>query len=254
MKGVDLSWPQRDFSLADAQTLVADGREFVFIARNPSNVNAEQQRGYCRQAGIQHIHEYLESQRDYWPDFWPETRYVGFAVERNSGYQTRDEIRAVVDAIRAAGKLPICYTSASAWNEAGLDGFDCASLGVLLWVAWYPFDGQPRGRALSVIEGGWDTNAIHQYSGNGHIPGIGYELDLDEADRSLFETAPIIPTPQEDEMQTAPLDQGESIAAFNSIALRLGQVIGDEAGETVEVVTAPAPPPGYKRYVFTVKE
>lgn len=58
----------------------------------------------------------------------------------------------------------------------------------------------------------------------------------------------------EEEVQTEPMSQGETIAAANRIFERFGAIIADNAGETCERVTLPPPPAGYQRVVITYKE
>lgn len=55
------------------------------------------------------------------------------------------------------------------------------------------------------------------------------------------------------DVQTVPLDQAQTLDAFNRLASRMGGVMFDDAGETMEGVTSPAPPPGYGRVVVTYK-
>lgn len=67
---------------------------------------------------------------------------------------------------------------------------------------------------------------------NGRIPWVAYE---------------------EDEVRAIPLDQAETLEAFNQLAKRLGGVMFDDEAEEMERVIDPPPPPGYGRVVVTYK-
>ncbi len=257
MLGIDLSNFQAQFSRADAAALFANGIEFAFIGRQWQNITAEQQRDFLRLHGIKHIGEYLANVGTDWPRLFPETRYVAVDVESGTDFETEQDIDNALIWIRQQQRIPVIYSSAFMWDALNLGAVTkYGEQGILLWDAHY--DGRTDGFELPVTFGGWTRCDIDQYSGNGRIPGIAYELDLNACRNDLWDIPPrnaefVI---EEEDVQTRPLDQSETIAAFGSVARDLGLALNDNQNLTWVEVIEGSPvqaPEGGHVYLVTTK-
>lgn len=104
------------------------------------------------------------------------------------------------------------------------------------WLAEY--NGQ-RNLAVTPFDGSGRV-VMHQFQGDYVLP------SGDKCDLSWYE---------EDQVETRPLNQGETITVANIIFARLGHVLADDAGETMVEVTSGSPlptPPGGKQFLVVV--
>lgn len=187
--GPDLSNYQAQFSLEDAVKLAAKQCTFAFIGRQKNNGWAKQQRDYLRAAGIENIGEYLISLRGEWPTLFPETKYVAVDVEPGSEFVDESSIDSAITWIIQQGRVPLIYSSAWAWHALGLDALTkYGEQRVLLWNAYY--DGVTNGFDLPTPFGGWTRCVLDQYTAAWDDGGLGYPLDMNDADDTLFGPAP----------------------------------------------------------------
>lgn len=117
--------------------------------------------------------------RNYFGEGVPCVDYEGDALKKGTAWLWR-HIQRVHD---RSGVWPMLYTSRSVLKEQDFSEIRkrCA-----LWVAQYATDGVTKGfQAKPWFPdgqiGGWKAVTVHQYSGNGRLPGYSGALDLDKA-------------------------------------------------------------------------
>ncbi len=165
---------------------------------------------------------------------WPNiARYRPFmapfgavAAEDGSGFTDVATIDSQFAALRAKGLTPILYTSPYMLAKYGLlDTVDrWLAEGVLFWLAGY--DGNDD---LNVS--GWMKPVFcKQYSGGSTVDGLGYAVDLDEAN---FNPAPVAVGGDEDSLADRhKVDGSQDIGIINAaVTESLGKLVaGDNSG------------------------
>lgn len=139
------------------------------------------------------------------------------------------------------------------WGEAGVSN-NCLSLSIE--IEGRAFDlAMPEPQYQTVLA--WAREKIEQYAipiDRVHLVGHG-DLATDRTDPGpYFPWERLIADLKEGgDVRAVALDQAETLEAFNRLASRMGGVMFDDAGETMEKVVDPLPPDGYGRVVVTYK-
>lgn len=180
---VDLSNYQKQFSLADARTIKANGVSGVILGRQGANRPYEAtQAAAALDAGLTIVGEYWISLGGTWPQALPESKFIAVDVEPGSEFTTEEDIDSALAQIATTGRIPVIYSSKWAWDQLGLTTTKYASLA--LWDANY--DGRADGFALPRRFGGWSACAIDQYTDKGQF-GLSYQVDADAIDDAFWE-------------------------------------------------------------------
>lgn len=159
-------------------------------------------------------------------------RFIAVAVEEGGGFETQDAIDQQIGWIDALnGPDAWIYSSPYQWQQLGLEGIAYPTRKG--WCADY--DGDPTTGAPSF---GGCRIVAKQYSSSGHIPGIPFEIDLNEM--------------EEDEVITKITDQAQAVSvaldALGSLSAAIGQSDGCFIG------TLSGTPAGYRDVVLRVRE
>lgn len=166
MLGTDWSNYQPIPSQADCETLIAAGYTFAIVGLQDPD-HGEAQAVVLRAFGITVEDCYIESLPN--PRIPNGMKRGWVAVETGSGFVTENAIDAQLDWLWQHGLEAGIYTSPYQIALLGLtDAFEGKYAAVPRWIADY--DDDP-----STLAGA----AVKQYSGDGHIPGLGYPVDLD---------------------------------------------------------------------------
>lgn len=172
---VDLSNFQKQFGLADAQAIKANGVTGVIIGRQAVNRPYEAtEAAAALDAGLTIVGEYWISLNGAWPSPLPESKFIAVDVEPGSEFTTEQDIDNALAAIAGTGRIPVIYTSKWAWDQLGLTTTKYS--GIALWNANY--DGRADGFTLPRPFGGWTVCAIDQYTDKGQF-GLAYQVDAD---------------------------------------------------------------------------
>lgn len=144
------------------------------------------------------------------------------------------------------------YKAYPPWGEPGISN-NCLSLSMEVEGRAADLD-MPEAQYQCVLT--WSREKVAKYDipiDLDHILGHG-DLATDRIDPGPnFPWERLLNDLKGSDVQSVPLDQADTVAAFNRIANRLGAVMFDDAGESMEKVIDPPPPPGLGRVVVTYK-
>lgn len=181
--GIDVSNYQKQFSLADAQTIKANGCSFVILGRQAQNRPYEAtEAAAALDAGLTLVGEYWISLGGAWPSPLPETKFIAVDVEPGSEFTTEQDIDNALAQVATTGRIPVIYSSKWAWDQLGLTTTKYA--GIALWNANY--DGRSDGFTLPRPFGGWSECAIDQYTDKGQF-GLAYQVDANAIDDAFWD-------------------------------------------------------------------
>ena len=228
---VDVSNLQPNFTRQQLDALYDYGIRCITVGcQYPGNGsgNAREKFATIIQDGRFHIDAYFESQRpEYvWPfiqQFAPYVRtwYVAYELVDYSGVQDEDTLDDWLEqADRLTGKLTGIYTSRYMWDMLGMDPNYAKFSNRPLGNAYY--DEAADGFTLPRPFGGWSERVWDQYSGNGYIPGIPYEIDLGAVNLDEYSVAPSPVAVGGTDMQEVSMTMQQKIA--------LGVALGGDDG------------------------